>query len=102
MTTVLEPGASSRASIVRPSSAREPSIEKTFDETSAPLSRTDPSGAGMHVMGGLIVYAGLDKVVLRARHDASSDHVMLVRRRTGPAAVLGAARSTMRTSRSAS
>jgi hypothetical protein len=102
MTTLLEPGVSSRVSSVRPSCACAPSTENRFDDTSAPLNRAAPSVVGINVMGGLIVYASSDNVMLCARHSTISDQRMLVRRRSGPPAVLGAARSTMRTSRSES
>jgi hypothetical protein len=54
------------------------------------------------VIGGVIVSAISDSVVVRWRQLVNSDHVMPVRRSSGALGFAGAVRSTIRTSRSES
>lgn len=71
---------------------------KVFADSSVPVRRAEPVAVGINVMGGFSAYAMADRVVVCARHCASSAHDMLVRRRGGLAEFRAAARSMMRTS----
>jgi hypothetical protein len=101
-TTTPEPAASSRASSVRPSTVRPPSMPKTLEDTSAPVKRAEPAEVGIKVIGGVSAYAMADSVVVRARHSLNSVHVMPVLRPGGVFALRAGSRSTIRTKRSLS
>ena len=102
MTTTFEPAVSSAVSRMRPSRARAPSIAKVFDDTSVPVKRAEPAAVGISVIGGVIVNAMSDNVVVLFRHVVNSAHDMPVLRRSGALGFGAAARSTIRTSRSES
>ena len=98
MTTTFEPAVSSAVSRMRPSRARAPSIARVFDDTSVPVKRAEPAGVGISVIGGVIVNAMSDNVVVLFRQVVNSDHDMPVLRRSGALVSAAAARSTIRTS----
>src|SRR5688572_24596909 len=102
MTTTVDPAASSAASSVRPSRALAPSMANMFADTSAPVSRAEPADVGINVIGGVMLNAISDRVLLAFRHSVISGQDMPVRRRSGALGFGGAARSTIRTSRSES
>jgi hypothetical protein len=101
-TTTPEPAASSRASSVRPSTVRPPSMPIVLEDTSAPVKRAEPVEVGIKVIGGVTAYAIADSVVVRARHSLNSVQVMPVLRPSGVFALRAGNRSTIRTSRSLS
>ena len=72
MTTTFEPAAASAGSSVRPSCARAPSIAKVFGDVSDPVRRADPDAVGISVIGGVIVIAIAESVLVLLRHWLSS------------------------------
>ena len=73
-----------------------------FADTSAPVNRAEPAEVGINVIGGVMLTAISDRVLLAFRHSVISDQDMSVRRRSGALGFAGAARCTIRTSRSES
>ena len=71
-------------------------------DTSVPVKRAEPAEVGINVIGGLMVNAISDSVVVPCRHAVNSDQVMPVLRKSGALALGAGARSTIRTSRSES
>ena len=102
ITTTLAPAAASAGSSVRPSCARAPSIAKMFGDVSDPVRRADPDSVGISVIGGVIVIAIAESVLVLLRHWVSSACDMSVLRSSGAEGLAGAARCTMRTRRSES
>jgi hypothetical protein len=102
MTTAVDPAAASAASSVRPSRARAPSMAWRFADTSAPVNRAEPAEVGIKVIGGVMLSAISDTVLLAFSHSVISGMDMSVRRSSGAPTFAGAARCTIRTNRSES
>ena len=73
-----------------------------FADTSEPVRRADPDAVGISVIGGVIVIAIAESVLVLLRHWLSSVCDMSLLRSSGAEGLAGAARCTIRTRRSES